>query len=245
MGKALGALTLVELKLFFRNPRAAFFVIAFPLLMLFVFGSIFGNRPSPGLGVGAMDMSVPGYIGMIVGTTGLMGVPGWISTYREQGIFRRFAVTPVRPSAVLLAQGAVGLITSLIGVLLLIVAGRIAFHLKMPAAPVALLPAFFLASAGIMSLGAMIAAVARTARTAQAVGMAIYFPMLFLSGSAFPRAMMPEGVKRISNFLPLSHVNELLSGLWLEGVWRPASVAVLAGVLALAGAIAVRNFRWE
>jgi ABC-2 type transport system permease protein len=112
-------------------------------------------------------------------------------------------------------------------------------------APVALLPAFLLASAGIMSLGAMIAAVAKTARTAQAVGMAIYFPMLFLSGSAFPRAMMPEGVRRISNLLPLSHANELLSGLWLEGAWRPASVAVLAGVLALAGAIAVRNFRWE
>lgn len=41
-------------------------------------------------------MSVPGYIGMILGTTGLMAIPGWVATYREQGIFRRFRVTPVR-----------------------------------------------------------------------------------------------------------------------------------------------------
>lgn len=245
MAQPLLTLTKMELRLFFRNPRAAFFTLAFPLLLLFVFGSIYGNRPIIGQPGGIMDMSVPGYIGMILGTTGLMAVPGWVATYREQGIFRRFRVTPIQPATLLLAQGIVGFITSLMGIGLLIVAGRLAFHLRMPAAPLGVLGAIVVGSASIMSIGGMLAAVAGTARTAQAIGMAIYFPMLFLSGSAFPRALMPPGVQRVSNLLPLTHVNELISGLWLQAELRPVSLAVLAGVLLVAGGIAVGNFRWE
>lgn len=245
MARPLVALSLIELKLFFRNPRAAFFTLAFPLLMLFVFGSIFGNKPAIGQPGGAMDVSVPGYIGMILGTTGLMAIPAWVATYREQGIFRRFRVTPIQPGTVLLAQAIVGLTSSLLGVLLLVLAGRIAFHLRMPAAPIGVLAAIVVGSAAIFSIGGMLAAVCRTARTAQAIGMALYFPMLFLSGSAFPRPMMPPGVQRVSNFLPLTHVNELISTLWLRAEWRPVSLVVLAGVLLVAGGIAVGNFRWE
>jgi ABC-2 type transport system permease protein len=245
MAQPLLKLTEIELRLFFRNPRAAFFILAFPLLLLFVFGAIFGNRPIVGQPGGAMDLSVPGYIGMILGTTGLMGVPGWVATYREQGIFRRFRVTPIRPSTLLLAQGIVGFLTSLLGIGLLIVAGRLAFHLRMPAAPLGVLAAIVIGSASIMSIGGMLAAVAGTARSAQAIGMAIYFPMLFLSGSAFPRALMPAGVQRVSSLLPLTHVNELIAGFWLTAQWRPVSLAVLLGALLVAGGIAVRNFRWE
>lgn len=245
MARPLLTLTKMELRLFFRNPRAAFFTLAFPLLLLFVFGSIFGNTPIIGQPGGAMDLSVPGYIGMILGTTGLMSVPGWVATYREQGIFRRFRVTPIEPATLLLAQGIVGFMTSLLGIGLLIVAGRLAFHLRMPVAPIGVLAAIVVGGASIMSIGAMLAAVAGTARTAQAIGMAVYFPMLFLSGSAFPRALMPPGVRRLSSVLPLTHVNELISGFWLNAELRPVSLVVLAAILLVAGGIAVRNFRWE
>jgi ABC-2 type transport system permease protein len=245
MSRALLTLTKMELRLFFRNPMAAFFTLVFPLLMLFIFGSVFGNRPITGQPGGMLDLSLPGYIGMILGTTGLMAVPGWVATYREQGVFRRFRVTPVQPATLLLAQGIVGLITSLMGIGLLVIAARLAFGLRMPAAPVGVLAAILVGSACIMSIGGMLAAVARTARSAQAIGMAVYFPMLFLSGSAFPRALMPPGVQRVSNVLPLTHANELISGFWLRGEFRPVSLAVLLGVLLVCSAIAVRNFRWE
>lgn len=245
MASPLIKLTQTELRLFFRNPAAAFFTLAFPLLLLFVFGSIFGNRPSIATGTGAMDASVPGYIGMILGTTGLMGIPGWVAGYREQGIFRRFKVTPVQPGTLLLAQGITGLISSLLGIALLLVAGKLAFNLRMPAAPLGVLAAIVLGGASIFSIGGMIAAVARTARGAQAIGMALYFPMLFLSGSAFPRALMPPGVQKVSSVFPMTYANELIGGLWLRAEWQWVPVAVLAAVLLVAGGIAVRNFRWE
>src|SRR6185436_7444971 len=144
-----------------------------------------GNRPIPGQPGGTMDLSVPGYLAMIVGSTGLMGVPGWIAGYREQGIFRRLRLTPVRPWALLLAQATVGLLAGLTGTLFLFIAGRLVFHVRIPAAPLQLLLAFVLGYAAMFSLGAMLATVVRNARGAQAAGMAIYFPMLFLSGAAF------------------------------------------------------------
>jgi ABC-2 type transport system permease protein len=245
MSTPLAKLALTELKLFFRTPIAAFFTLAFPLLLLFVFGSIFGNRPGLGGVPGAMDRSVPGYIGMILGTTGLMAIPGWVATYREQGIFRRLRVTPVSPATLLLAQGIVGLLTSLLGIALLVTAGTLAFDLRMPAAPFGVLVAIILGSASIFSIGAMLAAVAGTARTAQAIGMALYFPMLFLSGSAFPRAMMPPGVQQVSSVFPMTHANELIGGLWLRAEWQWLPVVVLTAVLLVAGGLAVRNFRWE
>lgn len=115
----------------------------------------------------------------------------------------------------------------------------------MPEAPLGVLAAIVVGSASIFSIGGMPAAVAGTARTAQAIGMALYFPMLFLSGSAFPRAMMPPGVQKMSSVLPMTHVNELIGGLWLRAEWQWLPIVVLTAVLLVAGGIAVRNFRWE
>ncbi|HSL94699.1 MAG TPA: hypothetical protein VLA35_02105, partial [Thermoleophilia bacterium] len=42
--KAVLRLTWVELKLFLREPTTAVFVFAFPLVLLFVMGEIFGTR---------------------------------------------------------------------------------------------------------------------------------------------------------------------------------------------------------
>jgi ABC-2 type transport system permease protein len=245
MRRPLPTLIKLELLLFLRNPSAAFFTLVFPLIILFVFGSVFGNSAGPGRQYGFMDLSVPGYLAMIVGSTGLMGIPGWIASYREQGVFRRLRLTPIGPGRLLLAQGVVGLVTALTGAILLFSAGTLVFHLSIPKQPLAVVAAFLLGCGAMFSLGAMLAAVTRTTRTAQAIGMALYFPMLFLSGAAFPRALMPAGVRRVSEALPLTHVTELMSRLWLQGVWRPASIYVLLGLLVLAGAVARRSFRWE
>lgn len=245
MARALPTLIRLELLLFLRNPAAAFFTLVFPLIILFVFGSVFGNSAGPGRPSGMMDLSVPGYLAMIVGSTGLMGIPGWIASYREQGVFRRLRLTPVGPARLLAAQGVVGLVTALTGGILLVIAGKLVFHLRTPESLLGVVAAFLLGCVAMFSLGAMVASVARTTRAAQAIGMALYFPMLFLSGAAFPRILMPPGVRRVSEALPLTHVTELVQQLWLQGTWRPVSVLVLLGLVIVAGTVALRSFRWE
>jgi len=89
--KGFGRLTLVNLKLYLREPISTFFTLAFPPLCVVLFGAMYGNEPTPLLGGhGSMDVSMPGYTAMILGTVGLMGVPITISGYRETGVLRRF-----------------------------------------------------------------------------------------------------------------------------------------------------------
>ena len=43
---ALQKMTWAEFKLALREPLATFFTLVFPVLILFLFGSIYGNEPS-------------------------------------------------------------------------------------------------------------------------------------------------------------------------------------------------------
>lgn len=92
--KALWKMTLVEAKLFLREPVGVFFTLAFPLMVMLLFGTIFGGYPVPGTDLKGIDLSAPAYTGMIIGTVGLIGLPTTLASYREQGVLRRLRATP-------------------------------------------------------------------------------------------------------------------------------------------------------
>ena len=242
---ALLKMTWMEMKLFLREPLAAFFTLAFPLMVLFVFGSIFGNDPFPGADVGSVDVSTPGYIAFIIGTTAFMNIPVSMATYRENGILRRFRASPVPPGLILGAQVLVYVLMSVLGVVVLVIAARVFFDLRLPDAPFALMVAFLLAMASFFSLGTVLASVLPTPRSAQAVGSALFFPMMFLSGAAFPRSLMPDTVLAISDVLPLTHITLLLSDLWFGGTWNTVSLLVLGGLFVVGLVASVLTFKWE
>ncbi|HNS50661.1 MAG TPA: hypothetical protein PKO09_05710 [Anaerolineae bacterium] len=91
-------LAVVQTKLYIRDPMSAFFTLAFGPGLLILLGLRFGNTPSPETGgQGYLSASVPAYIGVIVAIVGLTAVPIGSSMHREQGILRRFSMTPLRP----------------------------------------------------------------------------------------------------------------------------------------------------
>ena len=66
--KSLMKMTWMESKLFLREPVGAFFTLIFPVMMLFIFGTIYGNNPPPGSGSqGAIDSLIPAFSAMIIG----------------------------------------------------------------------------------------------------------------------------------------------------------------------------------
>jgi ABC-2 type transport system permease protein len=239
-------MTKTELKLFLRDPMAMFFTLLFPLMMLFLFGSIFGNEPDPDLGGrGSVDVSVPGYLAVIIATNAIMGLPINLATYRAGGVLRRFRATPLRPSVVLGAQVAVGLIFAAVGSALLVVAGRIVFGLHLPEDPAVVVGAVLLSAASIFAFGFILASVLPNARTAQSVAMVVFFPMMFLSGAALPRPLLPETIQDVAQALPLTHVVTLLDDAWSGAGWNFTAMLVLVGVLAAGVVLSTRLFRWE
>ena len=238
-------LTWTESKLFLREPTVTFFTLAFPLLLLFAFGAIFGNDPGSAPGnAGYATYALPGYVALTIGSLGLLSLPTALAIYRDQGILRRFHVTPLRPTAVLGSQAIVHLLMLLLSVVLLVGAGVLAHDVPMPGRPLFALASVLLATLSFLAVGFLLGAVLPTARAAQAVGNALFFPMLFLSGAAIPQFMFPEWLKTASAALPLTHATWLLQDAWLQGQWNGSSSLVLVGMgLACAG-LAASVFRW-
>jgi len=241
-------MTWMETKLFLREPVGAFFTLVFPLMFLFLFGSIYGNVPQKEFnGQGTVDISVPAYTAMIVATTGLVGLTITMAAYRENGILRRLRTTPINPLVVLMAQVIVLFMMTFLGMILLILAGKLVYHLRFEGNVLSVLAGFTLSSLSFFAIGFVLAGLMPTARTAQVVGMVILYPMLFLSGAGFPRELLPETIIKISRFLPLTYVVTLLRGLWIGETWSQhiTDVLVLAGVLVVGVVVSIKTFRWD
>lgn len=239
-------LTYMELKLQLREPVAIFFTLAFPVLVMVLFGFIFGNEAEGMLGgYGQVDLSVPGYIGMIVGTIGMLSIPTTLANYRDLGILRRLRATPLGSSPVLWSQVAAQVVIMAVGTILLFITGLTVFDLRIPNGSLAIIPAILLSAFSFFAVGFVLAGVMPSARTAQAVGMAVFYPMLFLSGAAMPRYIMPDFVQQIAGLLPLTHVVILLEDLWLKGTWNLTSAAIVVLMLILCLVISRFTFRWE
>jgi ABC-2 type transport system permease protein len=184
---------------------------------------------------------------MVILTTGIMDLPTSIAAYREKGILRRFKSAPISPLLILTAELSSLFIITIMGMLLLLAAGVIVFGMHFYGSIPEVLLAFVLSTLSISALGFIPASLAPTARSGMLIANFMYFPMLFLSGAALPREMLPPFLKTFSEILPLTHAIELLQGLWLGGhLWDyPIQLAVLVSVMIIGFIIAAKFFRWE
>ena len=73
------------------------------------------------------------------------------------------------------------------------------------------------------------------------------YPLIFTSGAAVPMAVLPEGVRAVARFSPLTQLTHLCQGLWAGDGWGAhwGSAAVLLGFGIVCAALAARLFRWE
>lgn len=247
--KILFKMSCMEAKLFLREPIGVFFTLAFPLIMLFIFGTIYSSVPAQQGSGGSEGMGslIPAFMSMVIGITGLMAVTVTLATYRENGILRRLRTTPVSPLVVLTAQLAVVFTMTALGTLLLVAAGKLVYQVRFEGHPISMASGFVLSSLSFFSIGFILAGTLPTARTAQIVAMALLYPMLILSGAAWPRELMPAAIHKVAAFLPLTYVVNLLGGLWAGAPWgnHLLDIGVLAAMLLLGVIVSARTFRWE
>lgn len=244
--KGFFTLAKVEAKLFLREPAAVFFTLVFPLMLLFVFGSVFGNDPSADYdGYGSVDVSVPGYMGMIIGTTAIMSIPIVISEYRSKGIFRRLRATPVHPLAIIGAQALIYLILTALGFVVLFVAGKLVYGLRTPERPFMLALVLLISFLCMASMGFLIGAYFKTPRTASVVGNIVYFPQIFLAGAAMPREIFSDTLRRWTEWLPMTQVTNLIKASWFGESLQPWNLMYLIAIGTICMVVSIRIFKWE
>ena len=236
-----------EARLFRREPGTLFWILGFPPLLLVILGSIPSFRKvDPGLGgLRIIDLYVPILVLVALIVTGLQTMPPIITGYRERGILRRMSATPVKPSALLTAQMGLNGAAAVVSALVCLTIGRLAFDVRLPKQAAGYALALLLAAAAALALGALVSALARTAKIATAIGSAVFFPSMFCAGVWLPVQSMPHVLRQIVELTPFGAAARAL-GQAAAGDWPSWShLGVLAVWAVLLSAAAAKWFRWE
>lgn len=238
-------LTLTQLKLYLREPVAFFFTLVFPVLVLLLFGVIWGNEPGFSGEYGYIDAAVPALAGIVVGTVALMTIPIATATAREQKILRRFKATPMRPATYIAAEIVTNVLVAFVGMILLIIVGIIVFDMRFDGNWLLVFIGFLISTLAFVAVGYVIASLSPTSRVAQVAGQLVFFPMMFLSGATIPLATMPEGVQNVAQLLPMTHLVKMMQDLWFGLPWNWTATAVLAVMLVIGAVVSAQLFQWE
>ena len=121
--------TRMQIRLFFRRKDELFWTLAFPVLFILLFGAIYGNTKWTGSGmdIRAIDYLLPGIIVMGAMVTGIMRTSTGFVQEREQGVYRRLALTPLKRTTLIGSQLLQHYVVIIVQTLLLIAIGAIAF----------------------------------------------------------------------------------------------------------------------
>jgi ABC-2 type transport system permease protein len=245
---ALGRLTLTELKLSVRERLGIIWGVAFPPILLIIFGNIHGFRTPVSKSTGSFSILaayVPILIAFVLAMLALNALPMVLAGYREKGILRRLATTPVGPGRVLAAQLLVNLLIGAAALILIVAVARISFGVALPRQAAGFVLAAGLATAALFAMGLVIAAVAPTGRIANGIGAIVFFPMMFFAGLWLPISAMPPTLRHISHLTPLGAAAQALQDT-AQGHWpAAASLAVMAGYALVFSLAVARLFRWE
>lgn len=238
-----GALARAYLRQGLRSKSALLWNLAFPLLWLFVFGFIFAGNRSSSLGV-----LMPGLFTITIMSGAFFGVSYVLVSERESAILRRYRVTPLTAPAIVVANALRSL--ALLGVSLAVqaAAARLVFGIDFSGSLVSLVVMMLLGALAFVPLGLIVGSTAQDMRSAPAIANLLLFPMMFLSGAAFPAFLLPEWVQQLSRFVPATYLVEGLSGIMLRGETLADLVGPVVVLVVCAGvgtALSSLLFRWE
>lgn len=154
-----------------------------------------------------IDFFIPGVIGMTLLTSGVFGAVSTNGRYRELKIIKKLATTPLSKVEWILGMVGYQMFLAAISVAVILVVGRFVFNVTavIDVYTIALVIAAALLFPGI---GMVLANFVKDADGAEAAANAITFPMMFLAGTFWPRETMPDFLKTISGYLPLTYVND-------------------------------------
>jgi ABC-2 type transport system permease protein len=242
MRTSAGRLIWAELKLMTRDPLTATFVFAFPVVTMLIIGGAFGTRPNPGFdNADPAHWYVASYLTVVMGAVGLVMLPVHLASYRERGVLRRFAAAGFPRWSFAVAQLAVGLITAAVACALLLAVAAPIYGLPALHDPGRVGLALACGAVGFVSLGVLLGTLLPSARSAQAVGLLLFFPSFLLGAGGPPPNVMGSVVRHIASPLPLTMLTNAVRSPWLGLGPATWSLAGLAGLTVAVTALAARR----
>jgi ABC-2 type transport system permease protein len=194
------------------------------------------------------DFLLPGILAMTIGQTGFLSVTYLVATMRENGLLKRVMATPVHPVAFL--GGLVGryTVTMLFQAAIVLLVGTLVFGAQVYGSLLGLAVLALVGAVCFFGLGFAVSTFSRTPEGANTLGSVVWFPMMFLSGTFWPREFMPDWLQPLIAYLPLAPLVDAMRGVSAHGepvtnyLW---AIVYMIVATVVAFAVASRRFRWE
>lgn len=191
-----------------------------------------------------IDFYVPGITAAFIMTNGIIALTATTTDFKRRGVIKRLSITPLTKTDWILGNVLSQTLLNLMLTAIMIGLGWLIFAVRVipDALSIALI---FLGSIMFSGIGMVISGLVKDVEAASAIGNAIAFPMMFLSGAYFPLEIMPSYIQTISKALPLTYFADGLRYALLykypEGVYfNMAVVAVLSVVFIALGSFVTR-----
>lgn len=194
------------------------------------------------------DYTFAGLLGFSLLGIGIFGPVNVFPELKKQGILRRLSTTPLKVwqyfSSIAISQSIIGIVSLAV----MFAVAITVFDLQIAGNPFELVGFLLLSIVLILGIGLAIGGWAKNERQAAPLSNIVVFPMMFLSGTFFPRFFMPEWLQNVSAFLPLTPVIDGIRLIVTEGahyVDLLPQLGLMAAWLVIIYIIAFRVFRWE
>ena len=239
-------------KAFWRNPAAAIFTVAFPLMFLVILNTFFGNDeiPVPGGRARMSVFYVPSITALAVITASYTYIAMGVSVARDSGVLKRVRGTPLPPSAYMAARVIHAVFIAFVLAAVTTLGGALFFGVDLPTDKLpAIVVTIFVGAAAFSALGLAITPAIRSAEAAPAIVNGIIQPLMFISDVYIQDTDAPEWLRAVASIFPIKPFSEALQTAFSPLTtgsgfsWGYLAVIAVWGVVGVV--IAIRYFSWE
>ncbi len=195
-----------------------------------------------------VDFLMPGILALSIMISAVIGLSTVLVGWRTKGVLRRLKLTPMPLWEFLVSRIAASLVLAMLQVVVLIAFGAIVFGIQISPTAWAAIPIALAGALCFLMMGFTVGSLVAQPETADAVTNVITNPMMFLSGTFIPIAVMPVFIQSIARLMPLYYMANGLRDTIVRNQGLVHVLPDLGVLLAVTGVLAVvslRTFRWE
>ena len=258
------ARTRIEVRQFFRERDAVVWIFAYPIIMLAIFATVFGQGDARVGATGTFagipfgQYFLPGMVATGVMLSSFQNLAITIAVERDDSTLKRLRGTPLPASAYFLGKIGSVLLTSLVQTALLLLVAATVFGIEMPSTAqrwITFAWVFALGTAAGAVCGVAFSSVPRTGRSASAVVTPVVLVLQFISGVFFGFTQLPGWMQDVSSVFPLKWMAQGMRSVFLpdqfqahevSGSWEHGTTALVIGAYLVLGLVlGARTFRWR